>query len=143
MDVARLNFSHGDEATHRQAALDVRAAAEDADCPVALLGDLQGPKIRTGALESAFQRLVRGRRIFLTGGKREGQNEIEISHPELVDALRVGDRVLLDDGRIELLVRGRAPGSAECSVLRGGLLGAGRGVSGWASRASARLGPRL
>ncbi|HEY8841783.1 MAG TPA: pyruvate kinase, partial [Candidatus Dormibacteraeota bacterium] len=46
MDVARLNFSHGDEATHRQAAIDVRAAAEDADCPVALLGDLQGPKIR-------------------------------------------------------------------------------------------------
>src|SRR5882672_2785755 len=64
MDVARLNFSHGDHATHRQAATDVRAAAEDADCPVALLGDLQGPKIRTGALEGGFQRLVRGRRVF-------------------------------------------------------------------------------
>src|SRR5437879_1161185 len=43
MDVARLNFSHGDHATHRQAAHDVREAAEEADCPVALLGDLQGP----------------------------------------------------------------------------------------------------
>ncbi len=129
MDVARLNFSHGDEATHRQAAIDVRAAADDADCPVALLGDLQGPKIRTGALESAFQRLVRGRRVFLTGGKRQGENEIEVSHPELVDALRLGDRVLLDDGRIELIVRGREPGRAECSVVRGGLLGERKGVS--------------
>ena len=128
MDVARLNFSHGDEATHRQAAIDVRAAAEDADCPVALLGDLQGPKIRTGALESAFQRLVRGRRVFLTH-KRERENEIEVSHPELVDALRVGDRVLLDDGRIELVVRGRESGRVECSVVRGGLLGERKGVS--------------
>jgi pyruvate kinase len=119
MDVARLNFSHGDHATHRQAATDVRAAAEDADRPVALLGDLQGPKIRTGGLESAFQRLVRGRPVFLIGGKREAENEIEVSHPELVDALRAGDRVLIDDGRIELMVRNREPGRAECSVIRG------------------------
>jgi pyruvate kinase len=129
MDVARLNFSHGDHATHRQAAIDVRAAAEDADRPVALLGDLQGPKIRTGGLESAFQRLVRGRRVFLVAGRREGENEIEVSHPELVNALRSGDRVLLDDGRIELVVRSASPGRAECSVVRGGLLGERKGVS--------------
>src|ERR1700674_2176782 len=104
MDVARLNFSHGDHATHRQAAIDVRAAAQDADRPVALLGDLQGPKIRTGPLEAAFQRLVRGRTVFLTGAHRapgvpKPENEIEVSHSELVTALRRGDRVLLDDGR--------------------------------------------
>ena len=129
MDVARLNFSHGDHATHRQAAMDLRAAAEDAGLPVALLGDLQGPKIRTGGLDAAFQRLVRGRRVFLIGGRREAENEIEISHPELVDALRARDRVLLDDGRIELLVRHCSPGRAECSIVRGGLLGERKGVS--------------
>jgi pyruvate kinase len=129
MDVARLNFSHGDHASHRQAAADVRAAAEDAERPVALLADLQGPKIRTGALESGFQRLVRGRHVFLVEGRRESENEIEVSHPELVEALRVGDRVLLDDGRIELVVRGRSPGRAECSIVRGGLLGERKGVS--------------
>jgi pyruvate kinase len=129
MDVARLNFSHGDHATHRQAAIDVRAAAQDADRPVALLGDLQGPKIRTGPLDAAFQRLVRGRRVFLVGAPREAENEIEVSHPELVEALRNGDRVLLDDGRIELVVRNRTPGRAECSVVRGGLLGERKGVS--------------
>ncbi|HYM67096.1 MAG TPA: pyruvate kinase, partial [Patescibacteria group bacterium] len=65
MDVARLNFSHGDAETHRLAASHVREAAEAAGRPVALLGDLQGPKIRTGALDSPFKRLVRGRSIRL------------------------------------------------------------------------------
>ena len=134
MDVARLNFSHGDHDTHRQVAADVREAAEAADRPIALLGDLQGPKIRTGPLESAFQRLVRGRTVLLTSEPRaEGaarvENQIEVSHPELVQALRRGDHVLLDDGRIELVVRGVADGLAECSVVRGGLLGERKGIS--------------
>jgi pyruvate kinase len=137
MDVARLNFSHGDHETHRQAATNVREAAEAAGRPVALLGDLQGPKIRTGALESAFQRLVRGRIVFLIAepgvaraqGAPTTDNEIQVSHHELVEALRRGDRVLLDDGRIELLVKSVADGRAECSVVRGGLLGERKGVS--------------
>ena len=129
MDVARMNFSHGDHETHRQVATNVREAADAAGRPVALLGDLQGPKIRTGALESAFQRLVRGRTVFLVAEPRRAENEIEVSHQELVEALRRGDRVLLDDGRIELLVKGVADGRAECSVVRGGLLGERKGVS--------------
>ena len=137
MDVARLNFSHGDPDTHRRAAETVREAAAAVGRPVALLGDLQGPKIRTGALESSFLRLVRGRRVAIVpqhrpqdGEEHAGRlDQIEVSHHELVDALEVGDRVLLDDGRIELSVRGVAPGRAECSVLRGGLLGERKGVS--------------
>jgi pyruvate kinase len=134
MDVARLNFSHGDHTIHRQVAADVREAAEATDRPIALMGDLQGPKIRTGPLAAAFQRLVRGRTVFLTGVQRASgvpkpENEIEISHTELVTALHRGDRVLLDDGRIELVVRSVADGRAECSVIRGGLLGERKGVS--------------
>jgi pyruvate kinase len=129
MDVARLNFSHGDHATHRQAAAEVREAAEAVGRPIALLGDLQGPKIRTGALETAFQRLVRGRRVYLTTAKREQENEIEVSHHELIEALHPGDRVLIDDGRIELVVRAISGERAECSVIRGGLLGERKGVS--------------
>jgi pyruvate kinase len=136
MDVARLNFSHGDHQTHRQAAADVREAAEAAGRPVALLCDLQGPKIRTGPLEAAFMRLVRGRPVTLTGpGQRsagaggDNNDEIEVSHPELVEALHPGDHVLIDDGRIELIVRATGGGRAECSVLRGGLLGERKGVS--------------
>ena len=150
MDVARLNFSHGDHATHRQVAADVREAADAAGRPIALLGDLQGPKIRTGPLESAFIRLVRGRTVILAGESRtrraqdehaharsalstdaapQADNHIEISHPELVEALQRGDHVLLDDGRIELVVRSVDGSQAEASVVRGGLLGERKGVS--------------
>jgi pyruvate kinase len=129
MDVARLNFSHGDHATHRQAAAEVREAAEAVGRPIALLGDLQGPKIRTGALDTAFQRLVRGRRVYLTTAKPQQEDEIEVSHRELIEALHPGDRVLIDDGRIELIVRAVSGERAECSVIRGGLLGERKGVS--------------
>jgi pyruvate kinase len=129
MDVARMNFSHGDHDTHRQVAADVREAAEACDRPIALLGDLQGPKIRTGPLESAFQRLVRGRIVQLTSEPRRDDTEIQVSHPELVQALHKSDRVLLDDGRIELVVRSVAGGTAACSVVRGGLLGERKGIS--------------
>jgi pyruvate kinase len=129
MDVARLNFSHGDHTTHRQAAAEVRDAAEAVGRPIALLGDLQGPKIRTGALDTAFQRLVRGRRVYLTTARRQQEDEIEVSHRELIEALHPGDRVLLDDGRIELVVRAVSGERAESSVIRGGLLGERKGVS--------------
>ena len=130
MDVARLNFSHGDAAAHRQAAANVREAAESIGRPVALLGDLQGPKIRTGPVEGTFQRLVRGRTVALVGtAGSPAANEIQVSHIELVHALRTGDRVLLDDGRIELAVRAVNDGRAEASVMRGGLLGERKGIS--------------
>ena len=129
MDVARLNFSHGDAATHHEIAANVREAAEALGRPIALLGDLQGPKIRTGSLDSSFERLVRGREVVLVGGHRDGPNQIEISHEELVHSLRPGDRVLLDDGRIELAVRAVQDGRAQASVVRGGLLGERKGVS--------------
>ena len=141
MDVARLNFSHGDPTSHREAAANVREAADAAGRPVALLGDLQGPKIRTGPLDTSFKRLVRGRLVALvasapaatnsgTDGEGGGDgNTIQVSHAELVQALHPGDRVLLDDGRIELAVRSVDDGRAEASVIRGGLLGERKGIS--------------
>ena len=147
MDVARLNFSHGDHDTHRLAAANVREAAEAVGRPIALLGDLQGPKIRTGSLDGSMRRLVRGRTVTLVGPSNgsgpdptvafgatspHGGEEIapiEVSHLELVQALRPGDRVLVDDGRIELAVRAVGDGRADATVVRGGLLGERKGVS--------------
>src|SRR3981081_763642 len=94
---------HGAPATHRQVAADVREAAEATGRYIALMGDLQGPKIRTGNLASSFQRLPRGRRVVMASAGAEhsaigGEDEIHVSHHELVEALHAGDRVLLDDG---------------------------------------------
>jgi len=88
MDVARLNFSHGDEDFHRQGVANVRAAAAAAGRHIALLQDLQGPKIRTGALEEPFVRLRRGRLVRLTAAHVRGDAErVPVSHRELIEAL--------------------------------------------------------
>src|SRR5205807_7689786 len=103
MDVARFNFSHGDPDTHRRGVAAVREAAAAAGRQVALLQDLQGPKIRTGALEEPLVRLVPGRRLTLTSRQVVGgASLVSVSHREVVDRLRPRDRVLLADGEIEL-----------------------------------------
>jgi pyruvate kinase len=130
MDVARFNFSHGDEESVRQMVAAVRMVAAATGRQVALLQDLQGPKIRTGRLRQSPVRLARGRRVRLTSRPVLGDEAlIPISHPEVVGALRVKDRVLLADGQIELRVLATDGHEAECSVLRGGQLGDRKGVA--------------
>jgi pyruvate kinase len=129
MDVARLNFSHGDHETHRRSVELVRQAARAGGRHVALLQDLQGPKIRTGSFEPPLVRLARGRRVTLTAQPVTGGPDlVPVSHPELIAALRPRDRVLLADGQIELRVLETGGGEAVCTVVRGGLLEARKGV---------------
>jgi len=131
MDVARLNFSHGDEATHRAAVSAVRQVAKETGRYVALLQDLQGPKIRTGSLSEPLVRLARGREVTLTSRNVRGDEKtIPVSHQEIIAAAQPGDRVLLADGQIELRVRSpHSNGQVKCSVIRGGLLGERKGVA--------------
>ncbi|MGH7903435.1 MAG: pyruvate kinase [Candidatus Dormibacteraceae bacterium] len=139
MDVARLNFSHGDEATHRRTVEDVRRTAAAAGRQVALLQDLQGPKIRTGALAGRPVHLERRQRVVLevNGGApgttpsrgREADLVVQVSHPELIEAIRPRDRILIADGQIELRARSVGRGHAVCRVVRGGRLRERQGVS--------------
>lgn len=130
MDVARFNFSHGDAGTHHRAAAAVREAAVSLGRHVALLQDLQGPKIRTGRLSEPLVRLSRGRRLTLTAEPVAGNAElISVSHPEIVCALRPRDRVLMADGQIELRVETAAGNRATCVIIRGGLLGERKGIT--------------
>src|SRR5438067_11350161 len=96
MDVARLNFSHGDPDTHREAAANVREASEAVGRPVALLGDLQGRKIRNGTVEGTFQKLVCGRTIVLVSGQRHEPNYLEARDIEPVRDVLPFDRVFLE-----------------------------------------------
>ena len=129
MDVARLNFSHGNEQTHRATVGMVREAAAAGERQVALIQDLQGPKIRTGRLAQPLVRLVRGRPVTLTSEPITGdESRIPISHREIIGSLRPHDRVLLADGQIELRVRSVDSTEAACTVIQGGMLGERKGV---------------
>jgi pyruvate kinase len=130
MDVARFNFSHGDEETHRRAVQLVREAAAATGHQVALMQDVQGPKIRTSRLAHPLVRLVRGNKVTLTARDVVGDETlVGVDQPVVLQELRPRDRVLLVDGQIELRVSGCDGIDATCQVVRGGLLGEHKGVA--------------
>src|SRR5680860_744492 len=99
MDVARLNFSHGDHDTHARLAAFVREAAARHDKTVAILQDIQGPKIRVGTFPGGVIRLRHGDRVVLIAGTGLGDaGRIEIGYSHLVDDVQVGSEVALADG---------------------------------------------
>jgi len=142
MDVARLNFSHGTHDSHRVAIASVRDVAERLHRPIAILQDLQGPRIRVGDLEGTEVQVTADQRIRLVGGmlRSGGQlgsqttassnlTEIPVTYPQLVRDVRPGARILIDDGLIELLVTAVSGGAVECRVKTGGRIISRKGVN--------------
>ncbi|MFQ5926142.1 MAG: pyruvate kinase [Terriglobia bacterium] len=131
MDVARLNFSHGEHGQHAQVIRDLRRLATLRKRPLAIIGDLPGPKIRTGRLVNGQPVELRtGQRLVLTGQAVVGNHRrIGITYRRLAQDVRPGNRILLADGLIELRVieiRGR---EVLCRVINGGTLGERKGVN--------------
>jgi pyruvate kinase len=131
VDVFRLNFSHGTHDSHAAAFSAVRAAAARADRHVAILQDLSGPKIRTGALEGGQPiALHDGDELRIAAGDGIGRaGRVFTPYAPLISSPSPGDRLLLDDGRIELRVVGRAQGELVTTVTNGGLLGEHKGIN--------------
>lgn len=130
MTVARLNFSHGGAESKRQMAELIRRVAEEEDRFVALMGDLQGPKIRVGKLPDGGVLLEEGREIVFTSGPiSDPQVEIPFPHPDIILDLRIGDHILLDDGTLELEVLAVSPPAARCRIKVGGMLTSNKGVN--------------
>ena len=130
MTVARLNFSHGDADSKRKTAELVRRVAAEEGRTIALMGDLQGPKIRVGDLPAEGVSLVAGAEITLTAGPvSDPRREIPFPHPEIIPDVRRGDHILLDDGALELEVLGIASPVLRCRVLVGGVLTSRKGVN--------------
>ncbi len=130
MDVARLNFSHGDQETHAQAAAWVREAAQRHDRPVALLQDIQGPKIRVGRLAGGSIELARGDEVSLVPRSEQTQpDDIPVRYPHLLDDVHPGHKVVLADGLIHLVVLDREDDRLIARVLIGGVLKDNKGVA--------------
>ncbi len=129
MDVARINFSHGDHETHARNIALVRRLAQEEGQVLAVMGDLQGPKLRVG--EIAAQVTLREDEDFnLTTRPVPGDDrEVNFPHPEVIGDVRPGDRILLDDGLLELEVLETTPTDIHCRVVTGGPLKSHKGVS--------------
>ncbi|HJR58402.1 MAG TPA: pyruvate kinase [Vicinamibacterales bacterium] len=131
VDVFRLNFSHGTHEAHAEVYRRVRAAAEECGRIIAVMQDLSGPKIRTTTLEGAVAlMLTEGAELRIRGGEGVGREGlIYTPYAELVRSASPGDRLLLDDGRIELRVTGSDALELTTTVVNGGVLGQNKGIN--------------
>jgi pyruvate kinase len=127
MDAARLNFSHGTHEEHAARAALVRAAQEEAGRPLALIADLQGPKLRLGELEA--RELPTGSTVAIASEEGATDGELPVAPTVLSEVLKPGHDVLIDDGLVRLRVERLQRGRAVCRVLVGGTVSAHKGVN--------------
>ena len=131
MDVARLNFSHGSHDQHAQSIATLRAAAVKHQKPIAILADLQGPKIRTAALAGGGPVQLRAGQLFTITTRRilGDSTRVNTTFTPLPREVHRGDRILLSDGLIELSVKQVRHTEVLCEVVNGGALGENKGIN--------------
>jgi pyruvate kinase len=128
MDAARLNLSHGTHDDHAERARVVRDVEKEVGRPLALIADLQGPKLRIGDLDEPVT-LARGENITVVGEQRSKDGELPVSPAVIGDVLKAGHEVLIDDGLVRLHVEKVERGRARCAVVEGGVVSAHKGVN--------------
>jgi len=130
VDVFRLNFSHGAQADHAARVHAIRSVEAEFDRPIAVLADLQGPKLRIGVIRGGAIALHAGMRLRLDLSPEPGdEGRIPLPHPEIFEVLDVGTELLLDDGRVRLLVERHGEGFADAVVRVGDKLSDRKGVN--------------
>src|SRR5664279_1001168 len=130
MNVARLNFSHGDYADHKTIYDRLRVAARSADRALAILADLQGPKIRLGRFSDGPHEWSTGDKVTITVDDIVGtKDRVSTTYAGLAQDARPGDRLLIDDGKVGLVVTGVRGNDVECSVTEGGPVSNNKGIS--------------
>jgi pyruvate kinase len=130
MNVARINFSHGDQATHGTTIDRIRKVAEEENTVVAILSDMQGPKIRIGKVANEPLMLKPGDRVAFTLDDVPGENGlISLPHPEFIRDIKAGMQLLLDDGNLELTVVQTTNRGLVCEAVVGGPLSSRKGVT--------------
>jgi pyruvate kinase len=129
VDVFRLNFSHGTHADHLKVIENVREINKDLDSTIALLLDLQGPKIRVQEMQPGVE-IVHGQELTITTREVIGNNElVSTSYERLPKDVKIGDMVLIDDGKIELRVKEIRDIDVICTVVYGGPLKSRKGIN--------------
>ena len=107
VDIFRINMSHTTREALRERVADIRAVEKTVGRPIGILADLQGPKLRLGVFAGDRVMLDRGARFTLDNDDAPGTiDRVKLPHPEILEALDVGHRILVDDGKVELVVTG-------------------------------------
>ena len=135
MNAARLNFSHGSHEDHAKTFKTLRREASRRNTPVAILADLQGPKLRVGKIPGKGFMLEQGHKLAISvnpDGPVEQNGDlarVTTTYPQLTTDCETGDRILLDDGNIELTVAGSEGDVLMTTVVQGGLLSSNKGIN--------------
>ncbi len=130
MDVARLNLSHADRTWHATMVERIRQVSAEAGPPVGILWDLSGPKLRVGRMQEGGVRLEPNEEVILTTRPIVGHgNEIPVQYGHLPEHVRPGERILMDDGLLEVQVLGTAGTEIRARVIVGGTLGSNKGLN--------------
>lgn len=130
MNVARLNFSHGTHEYHKESIELVKKVREKLHVPLAIMLDTKGPEIRLGDFEKESIYLKKGDRFTLTTKPIMGNNEIvEITYKDLPSQITVGNKILIDDGKVTLEVVATNDTDINCKVINGGTLSNHKGVN--------------
>ena len=128
MDCVRLNFSHGTHAEHTELVRLVREVQEEAHRPIAVIADLQGPKLRLGELQAPIV-LERGDEVGVVAGETASDGDLPVSPAAIGEVLQPGSEILIDDGHVRLRVEEVENGRARCAVVVGGRVSAHKGVN--------------
>jgi pyruvate kinase len=127
-DAVRLNCSHGTLAEHEKLLRIVREVSKERGAFVAVLQDLPGPKMRVGKLPAPVI-LQAGQQVSLVVGDQAGPDTLPVEYPQIVGDVKVGGRILIDDGNIELKVRSKDEGRLVCEVIEGGVVSSRKGIN--------------
>ncbi|MEI6252057.1 MAG: pyruvate kinase [Mycobacteriaceae bacterium] len=130
MDVARMNFSHGDYSDHQASYARVRKAADETGRAVGILADLQGPKIRLGRFKDGPTEWVNGETVRITVADCEGTHDrVSTTYKNLSKDAKPGDRMLVDDGKVAVVVEAVDGDDVVCTVTEGGPVSNNKGLS--------------
>ena len=129
-DVFRINMSHASHDLLKQTVGRIRSVEKRLSHPIGILVDLQGPKLRVGTFEGGAIQLKQGATFTLDGNSAPGTvDRVCMPHPEIIESVSVGDRLLLDDGKLQLKAVRVGNGLIETEVIYGGRLSDRKGVS--------------
>lgn len=129
MNMARLNFSHGNHDFHRLSIKNIRNAAKEAGKDIAIIADLQGPRIRIGDLSRKEILLLANQQVVLFAGEKMKGKKIPVMYESLAKDVKVGDTILVDNGLIELNVSRIKGKDVFCHVALGGVLRSHKGIN--------------